>query len=199
MLGKFNKLSRLNRGIIIASLLAIVLACVVPAFLIYVQHHTHGIEQPAVKPYSAPKNSVSGDPVNIDIPSLQIDVPVIDGQYDPSTHEWTLTGYKAQYLVDSARPNNIAGKTFIYGHYNYHVFAVLHNIKPGAALSLTTSNGYRFNYKFKSTFTTSPSNLSVLDNTRKPVLYVQTCSGIFFQHRQIFIFAYEGYDKLKKA
>lgn len=197
MLGKFYKLGRVNQGIIIASLLAIVITCVVPAWVIYSQNHIESIQQPTVKPYSAPKDSVSGDPSHLDIPSLHIDIPVIDGQYDPKTHAWTLTGYKAQYFVDSARPNNIEGKTFIYGHYNYNVFAVLHNIQPGAELSLTTSNGYRFNYKFDFTFTTSPSNLSILNNTKKPVLYLQTCSGAFFQHRQIFSFQYVGYEKTK--
>jgi LPXTG-site transpeptidase (sortase) family protein len=199
MLGKFRRLRRVNQGIIIGFLLVIAVAVTVPAWFIHAQNHAGAtsIQQPAVKPYSAPKNSISGTPVNLTIPSLQLDLPVIDGQYDPSTHGWTLTSDKAQYFADSAKPNNLSGKTFIYGHYRRNVFENLHNIQLGAMLSLTTDNGYRFNYRFESSFTTSPSDLSVLNNTQKPVLYVQTCSGIFFQHRQIFSFAYVGYEKLK--
>lgn len=198
MLGKFRKLSRVSQGIIAGSLFVILAACTVPIWLIYSQNHSGqtSIQQPAIKPYSAPHNSVSGKPVSLDIPSLQINLPVIDGRYDASTHGWTLTSDSAQYFVDSARPNNVGGKTFIYGHYRKNVFSDLHNIRPGAALSLDTDNGYRFNYKFESSFTTSPSDLSVLDNTKKPVLYVQTCTGLFFQHRQIFSFKYVGYKKI---
>jgi sortase (surface protein transpeptidase) len=174
-------------------------AVAVPAWFIQAQHNAGltSIQQPAAKPYSAPVSSISGKPIGLTVPSLQIDLSVIDGQYNPDTHGWTLTSDKAQYFVDSAEPNNIGGKTFIYGHYRKNVFEKLHNIQRGATLSLTTDNGYRFNYRFESSFTTSPSDLSVLDNTAKPVLYVQTCTGVFFQHRQIFNFVYVGYEKIK--
>jgi LPXTG-site transpeptidase (sortase) family protein len=199
VLGKFRKLSHVTQCIVVACLLTIVAACTVPVWLIYSQNHASqtSIHQPAIKPYSAPRNSISGKPVRLDIPSLQIDLPVIDGKYDPSTHGWTLSNYAAQYFVDSARPNNVSGKTFIYGHYRKNVFSGLHNIRPSAALSLDTSNGYRFNYRFESSFTTTPSDLSILSDTKEPVLYVQTCSGVFFQHRQIFSFRYVGYEKIK--
>lgn len=199
MLGKFRKLNRVNQGVIIGGLLVIVAAITVPAWFIYMQHHAGlaSIQQPAVKPYAAPKNSISGEPVSFSIPSLQMNLPVIEGHYDASTHGWTLTSDKVQYFADSAEPNNTSGKTFMYGHYRANVFARLHDIRPGQTLSLTTNNGYKFNYRFESTFTTSPWDLSVLKNTKKPVLYVQTCSGTFFQHRQIFIFAYTDYEKIK--
>jgi len=176
-----------------------VTAITLSAWLIYSQYQAghSSISQPTVNRYSAPRNSISGKPVGLNIPSLQINIPVIDGQYDPATHGWTLSLNKAQYFVDSAQPNNVGGKTFIYGHYRREIFASLHNIQPGASLSLTTYNGYRFNYQFASSFTIEPSDLSVLDNTAQPVLYVQTCSGVFFQHRQIFSFKYVGYEKIK--
>lgn len=174
-------------------------AIAAPAWFIYAQNHANqtSIQQPAAKPYSAPKNSISGTPIGLSIPSLQMDLPVTDGHYDASTHGWTLTLDKVQYLTDSAKPNDTAGKTFLYGHYRANVFARLHTIQPGAVLSLTTDNGYRFNYRFESSFTTSPSDLSVLNNTKRPILYVQTCSGAFFQHRQIFVFTYVNYEKIK--
>ncbi len=199
MLAKFYKLSHINQGIIIGCLLVIALACAIPVRLIYSLNHIGPttIQQPAVKPYSAPKSSISGKPVDLNIPSLQIHLPVIDGQYNPNTNGWTLTDGNVQYLVDSAQPNNLGGKTFIYGHALRSVFGRLQYIQPDAVLSLTTNNGYQFNYRFKSSFATSPSDLSVLHNTKKPVLYVQTCSGVFSQHRQIFNFEYVGYEKIK--
>lgn len=199
MLGRFRKLGRVNQGIIIGCMTVIVLTCALLTWSIYSLHHISqtSIKQPLVKPYSAPKDSISGKPISLKIPSLQINLPVINGQYNPKTHGWTLTDNNVQYLVDSAQPNNIGGKTFIYGHAVRNIFGKLYNIQPGAGLSLTTNNGYKFNYRFGSSFTTSPSDLSVLSNTKKPLLYLQTCSGFFSQNRQIFIFKYVSYKKIK--
>jgi LPXTG-site transpeptidase (sortase) family protein len=197
-LRRFSGLHRLNQGIIMVCLIVITAASAFPAWLMYSQDHFSQTGQYSdVVPYSAPNNSVAGLPVGLSIPSLDIYLPVIKGQYDPSTNNWTLTDSNAQYMVDSAKPNNIAGKTFIYGHALRNIFGKLPYIQPGAELSLTTSNGYRFNYRFDSSFATAPSDLSVLDNSKKPVLYVQTCSGVFYQNRQIFSFDYIGYERIK--
>lgn len=197
--GRFFKLNRVNQGIIIGCILIISASSTLPVWFINWQNHLgqSAVQQSMVEPYSAPQSSISGKPVSIKIPSLQIDLPVIEGRYDPKTHNWTLTNDNAQYMVDSAKPNNVAGKTFIYGHALRNIFGRLPSIQPGAKLSIVTNNGYRFDYRFESSFATSPSDLSVLDNTKNPVLYVQTCSGVFYQNRQIFSFDYIGYEKLK--
>jgi LPXTG-site transpeptidase (sortase) family protein len=195
---KFTNLDRVNQVIIVGCLLVINIACTFPTWLIYSQNNiSYASAEQEVQPYGTPKNSVAGKPVTISIPSLQIYLPVIDGHYDADTHNWTLTDNSAQFMVDSAKPNNVGGKTFIYGHALMNIFGKLPNIQPGAKLSLTTDNGYRFNYRFDSSFATSPSDLSVLDNTKKPVLYLQTCSGAFYQNRQIFSFKYIDYEKIK--
>ena len=138
---------------------------------------------------------ITGKPVSISIPSVQINVPVIDGSYNKTTNQWTLTLDKAQFATMSVMPNNLSGDTFIYGHYRPEVFAYLHHIKPGATAVITTDNGYQFTYTFNKTYATQPTDTSVLDYQGPPLLTVQTCSGTWFQNRQMYLFAYDGYKK----
>lgn len=139
--------------------------------------------------------TVSGHPVSISIPSLNINLQVIDGFYNPKNGEWTLTNDKAQYATPSVEPNNTRGDTLIYGHYRREVFAYLHLIKPGAIVTVTTDNGHVFTYKFVSTEALDPTDTSIFNYQGAPRLTLQTCSGAFFQHRQMYYFQYVGVQK----
>ncbi len=148
------------------------------------------------------QNQVTGFPVNISIPgsypAININAPINPGYYNKSNSSWNLSETAAQFVVGSSQPNNIGGNTFIYGHYIPAVFAYLHLIKPGAIASITTSNGYIFNYRYINTYAVPPTDTSVLNNSITPVLTVQTCSGSYFQNRQMYIFSYIGYAKIAK-
>jgi LPXTG-site transpeptidase (sortase) family protein len=139
---------------------------------------------------------IIGEPTTISIPSLNITLPVIDGTYNKSSRTWTLTKDKAQFAAATVQPNNKQGNTFIYGHALDNVFGHLKDIKTGAEADVTTSNGYIFAYKFVSTYATSPTDMSVLTYQGPPMLTVQTCSGTWYQNRQMYLFSYEGYNKL---
>lgn len=149
--------------------------------------------QPIVLPQDP--NVISGHPVSIDIPSVNISLPIIDGFYDPDTGEWTLTLNKAQFATPTVEPNNLKGNTLIYGHYRREVFAYLHLIKPGATATITTDNGYVFTYKYTSTEVFDPADTSVFLYQGAPRLTVQTCSGAFFQHRQMYYFDFQEVHK----
>ena len=143
------------------------------------------VNQTIVKP--AP-NVISGEPVRIDIPSLKLSLPVIPGYYNKRTHSWTLTNDKVQYAVMTPPPNNASGNTFLYGHYRWGLFASLHTIKAGAEVSITTDNGHVFTYDFVGSRETNPYDDSLFKYQGKPILTIQTCSGLFFQNRQLFTF-----------
>ncbi|HEY4964178.1 MAG TPA: sortase [Candidatus Saccharimonadales bacterium] len=149
-----------------------------------------------LKTNTAPTNSITGHPEEIDIPSVSISVPVIDGIYNSKSGAWTLTLSDAQYLNTTPPPNNKGGKTFIYGHYRPAVFAYLHHIQPGAVATIKTTNGYSFNYTFINTYDTKPYDLSVLNQTVKPTLTLQTCSGFEFQNRQMYNFNFTSVTKV---
>jgi hypothetical protein len=149
---------------------------------------------------SQPKQSpVTGYPISISIPgprpALNMNVNIIPGYYDKNTGTWTLTTTDAQFVTFSAQPNNITGNTYIYGHYRPNIFAYLHLVSLGTIATITTSNGYQFNYKYVYSYAVSPSQTAVLSTSKAPILTVQTCSGDFFQNRQMYIFSYDGYTK----
>jgi LPXTG-site transpeptidase (sortase) family protein len=129
------------------------------------------------------------------IPSLNINLQVIPGNYNPNTGTWTLSLDKAQFAELSVQPNNESGNTFIYGHYRREVFAYLHLIKPGAQALISTNNGYTFSYSFQNTEALDPTNTSIFTYQGSPRLTLQTCSGSFFQHRQMYYFQYNGYAR----
>jgi hypothetical protein len=131
------------------------------------------------------------------MPSVDINaVPVVDGVYDAKTATWSVGLSQAQFVSWTALPNNLQGDTYIYGHYRPAVFAYLHHIRAGALATVTTANGYVFTYKYVNTYATVPSDSSVLNYSGPPILTVQTCSGTFFQNRQLYVFDYLSYQKV---
>jgi len=139
---------------------------------------------------------ITGKPVNLSIPSTKINVGVIDGEYNQSTKQWTITNNRAQFATITSQPNNLGGDTYIYGHYRPEVFAYLHVIKPEAEAYVTTDNGYLFTYKFREVHTVPPNDSSVFAYEGKPILTLQTCSGIWFQNRQQYTFDFVKYEKI---
>lgn len=155
---------------------------------------------PTVPVITAPKvlkpNTITGNPVSLSVPSVRINVPVINGYYNQTTKQWTLTLDKAQFATISTPPNNTAGNTYIYGHYRPEVFAYLHVIKPGSEATITTDNGYRFHYRLRDIKTVNPADTSVFAYQGPPVLTLQTCSGAWFQNRQQYTFDFVSYEKV---
>jgi LPXTG-site transpeptidase (sortase) family protein len=139
---------------------------------------------------------VYGHPKELVIPSLKLDLQVIDGDYDPKTAAWTLTTDKVQYAVPSTLPNNVSGNTLIYGHYRQGVFATLHTIQVGAEATVITDNGYKFTYTFESSEAVKPSDTSIFAYSGDPRLTLQTCSGSFYQNRQMHYFKFDKYERL---
>jgi LPXTG-site transpeptidase (sortase) family protein len=139
---------------------------------------------------------VTGPPVAISISSVNINLPLVNGYYNPKTREWTLSSDKAQFATPTVQPNNLSGNTFIYGHALANVFGRLDKIQPGDKATVTTSNGYVFSYKFTSTYATQPTDLSVLHYQGSPILSLQTCSGSWYQNRQMYLFSFVDYKKV---
>lgn len=143
-----------------------------------------------IKPTPEPR--ISGLANRVVIKSLAIDLPVVYGQYYPQTKSWDLSSDKAQFASLSKLNNNKTGNSLIYGHNNKLVFAKLAQIKPGAEASVFTENGHEFKYIYKSSVETSPNDSSVFYYQGPPMLTLQTCSGIWYQNRQLFSFEFVG-------
>ena len=131
---------------------------------------------------------ISGTPVQITLPSVNIDLKVIPGYYYPKSNSWTLTTNNAQWGVITKLANDKSGMTFIYAHYRKGVFLKLPKIKPGEVALVKTEKGHTFTYTFRSSTVTSPTDTSIFAYQGKPILVLQTCTGAWYQNRQLFVF-----------
>lgn len=143
-----------------------------------------------------PAAAVHGKPVELKITALNIQNGVIEGVFDNRTRQWTLTTDKAQFALMTAEPNDTSGLTFIYGHNRKEVFNRLPSIKPGTLATVQTNNGYLFTYRFTGSQVVSPADISVFTYDGPPKLVLQTCTGLFYQNRQLFTFEYVGVSRV---
>jgi LPXTG-site transpeptidase (sortase) family protein len=155
---------------------------------------THKIDVPG-QSVAIKADTISGKPVQISIPSVGISQPVEPGSYDTSTGDWTL-GYHAAYWASMTAPiNSQTGNTFIYGHDVKAIFGNLLDAQTGAKAIIKTDNGYIFTYTLKASKAVDPTDTSLIQPTVTPTLTVQTCSGSWYQYRQLFTFTLDGYVK----
>lgn len=151
-------------------------------------------------PTSTQPIKTDGMPISISItpvPYLPTTIQVVPGYYNPKTQSWNLSLTQAQFATPSVEPNSVAGNTIIYGHYRPEVFAYLHLIKPGAKAYVTTDQGYLFTYTYEDTYALDPSNTSIFSYQGPPILTVQTCSGAYFQNRQMYQFGFDSVQKIQ--
>lgn len=139
---------------------------------------------------------ISGHPVNISIPSLGINIPVVDGVYDMNTAKWTLNHATSQFATSTPEPNDATGNTFIYGHNNHLVFKALLDIQPDAEVQIATSNGRIFYYQFTDSIDITPAEVSTIVDSTLPILTVQTCVGDHYQYRRMFHFSFIKVEKV---
>jgi len=132
---------------------------------------------------------ISGKPQKIIIPSAGIALDVKPGYYNSRTHKWTLSNNAAHFASVTPEPNNHGGNTLIYGHNRASVFRNLSNLKPGAETIITTANNHTFKYSLVQQYDTEPTDISLFSYRGKPILTLQTCSGLFYQDRRFYVFA----------
>lgn len=149
--------------------------------------------KPVVVAFTPPptptRTVISGKPSRLVINSLSIDKPVNEGRYDTSTHTWTLSGGNVYFAMPTALPNDFAGNTLIYGHYNLKAFYYLKNITPGSLVDVYTDNGHVFTYQYYGAEDLKPNDVSVFRYQGPPRLTIQTCSGSFYEQRRLFYFS----------
>lgn len=133
---------------------------------------------------------VSEKPIRIVVPSLGIDLPVEDGIYNNKTKEWTLSDTAVHYALVTPQPNNLAGNTFIYGHNKQGIFDQLKNLKLGETVELHGEKTI-FRYVLKTVHEVSPEDVSLFSYTGPSQLTIQTCSGTWYEKRQLFTLSFQ--------
>lgn len=144
-----------------------------------------------LKTDTKPSAEIVGTPIRLLVPAAEIDITVDNGYYDQQNQTWTLSEDRAYYATLSNKINNKEGNTLIYGHNLPSVFAALPQIQLGDKAYVYTDNGHKFTYSLHSTTETIPSDDSLFHYEGRPILTLQTCSGFWYQNRQLFFFKLE--------
>ncbi|OGL21465.1 hypothetical protein A2707_05520 [Candidatus Saccharibacteria bacterium RIFCSPHIGHO2_01_FULL_45_15] len=131
----------------------------------------------AVQPATTTTESVD-ELVRITVPSVDIDLPIIRGEYD-SQSGWTVEKLAANY-IPSSHGINRPGTTVIYGHDTSEVFRRIKAMEYGAEVEVTTKKGATYHYIRDSSdaMIIQPDDVSILSETSsKHKIYLLTCDG----------------------
>jgi LPXTG-site transpeptidase (sortase) family protein len=138
--------------------------------------------------YQAAHPLIQGMPNRIVVPKLGLDLPVVQGAYNPTTKQWTVSDDYANWAPNTAQSNNKDGQTLIYGHNSWKIFAGLVNgLKPGDPVYVYTANNHLFEYTYNSAETVSPNDAQALFDSMKTGtgLKLITCELTDFSWRHV--------------
>ena len=150
-------------------------------------------------PRSIPPKTLAitqGLPTHIILPSVDIDLPVQIGSYNPEDQSWSLDMTSAYYADVSVPINNSNGTTLIYGHAQSSIFETLPQVQPGAEAIVYTNTGYAFHYQFSSSKEVLPTDVSVFTSDGAPQLVLQTCIGVYSELRGLYTFKLMAVERL---
>ena len=129
--------------------------------------------------------AIEGDPVRIEIPSVNIKLPVHQGDYHVATAEWTLWDAAAFWGSLTPKPSNQPGNTMIYAHNRVNAFKPLKDIKPGALVYLYMKDGSKFTYKYHRDEKVGVEQFVLRTQSDKPEIMLLTCNGTFNETRRL--------------
>lgn len=180
-------------GLLFGLIITIAGAAIVIPGLYYRSQASAGASIPIVinnQPLPQTPEVKQGKPIRLVIPSASIDISITDGIYNESAQTWNVSNTEAHFATITNQPNNYRGNTFIYGHNRPEVFYRLHKkTVVGDNAIIYTDNGLVFTYVLTDISETNPQDVSSLSNVQeKPALTLQTCSGAYFQNRQLYTF-----------
>ncbi len=136
-------------------------------------NYTKDFTQPLVDD----EETIYGKAVQISIPSVGIDLNVLEGSYDNDSKEWTIDDGVAFWANLSDLPSNLKGNTLIYAHNRTDAFYYTKNMKKGDLIILTLEDGSQLTYEYFDDEIVSPENSSVFQTKDIPRLTLLTCNG----------------------
>lgn len=156
--------------------------------IIYAEANPPALEARAAEVAKSAKE-VSGTPVQLDAPSVDLSLEVLPGSYNVATKEWTLDITHAFFAAQSEPAGTEAGTTFIYGHNRASAFGPLSGLTVGDTVSLTIEDGSVLTYEYARDSRVSPESVSVIyEKSAYPQLVLMTCEGLFSDVRRVMYF-----------
>lgn len=123
----------------------------------------------------------SQPPSKIIIPSLNIDLPIVEAKVINGF--WEISQTSASHGIGSANPGEI-GNTIIFAHAREGLFGPLKDIKQGTKVYLLTKDRWYF-YSVKEIKMVDPSQIEEISQTPDETLTLYTCSGFLDSKRLI--------------
>lgn len=120
-------------------------------------------------------------PTRIVIPSLSIDLPVVEAPV--INGYWETSDTSASHGAGSSIPGQ-NGNIVIFAHARQGLFLPLRNIQTGADVYVMTKNKW-YQYKVMDTKLVYPNQTQVIAPTRDQTLTLYTCDGYFDEKRFI--------------
>lgn len=142
------------------------------------------IKRSSVNTYQPMPESIN-DSRHLELPSLATSLNIKQGLYDSVSRTWTLDQQNAFQIKEAATP-------IFYSHNKKGLFDQLAELKGGELLIVTTAVGERLNFRYVSYKTLDPEDAWILNEITKDQVILFTCTGLFFEARNIFYFQYEG-------
>lgn len=121
-------------------------------------------------------------PVRIQIKDLGINLHLYPAGM--KNYRWESTTKGVSYLTSSPLPGE-EGNSILYGHNWQNLLGNLRKAKPGQMIQIFFDNGTEKTFTIEGTATVSPSQTSVLDQTRDKRITLYTCTGFLDQKRFI--------------
>jgi len=121
------------------------------------------------------------DPVRILIPSVGIDLKVIDAPI--INGYWELSDNTASYGLGSGLPGT-KGNTVIFAHAREGLFYNLKDVKVNDTVYVFTKNNW-FRYKVNKITAVYPNQTEIISPTKNEVLTLYTCTGFYDEKRLI--------------
>ena len=129
-----------------------------------------------------------GIPTQIEIPSLDVRMPVAVGTYSTKNDSWNISDNSAFFAQESASLMSDVGNTVLYAHNKQSLFGQLTRLRAGDAVIITDSNRKTAVFTLTSKSEVNPRDTSVFNSTDTYQLVLVTCSGYFDEKRMLFYF-----------
>jgi len=121
-------------------------------------------------------------PVEIIIPSINVDLKVEQGQIKDGV--WQISDSTATFLDTSVAPGG-EGNTVIYGHNKKAIFGSLPYLSLGQKIIVKTKSGKIYNYIADQKFFVGPDRVDLVSPTNTSELTIYTCWGLFDSERAV--------------
>lgn len=123
-------------------------------------------------------------PVEIIIPSIDIDLPLAPGQIKDGV--WQISDKEATFLSTSSAPGG-GGNTVIYGHNKQVIFGNLPYLSMGQKIFIKTKSGKLFTYISENKYFVGPDRVDLVSPASTEELTIYTCWGLFDGQRAVIV------------